>query len=88
MDTVYKSKVDKWYIWTCIGLTVAFIGSIFLCYDSSLVLLIDVVFSGVCLGCLFDILLHTDYTIKDVVYPMRDIVSYGFADKQDNRNIP
>ncbi len=65
MDTVYKSKVDKWYIWTCIGLTVVFIGSIFLCYDSSLVLLIDVVFSGVCLGCLFDILLHTDYTIKD-----------------------
>lgn len=43
MEKVFKSKVAKWYLWFCIGMTIAFIGSIYLCYQSTWVLLIDVV---------------------------------------------
>ncbi len=64
MDKVYKSKVAKWYIWTCIGMAIAFIGSIYLSYKSTWILLIDVVFMGIGLWLMFDILFHTDYTIK------------------------
>ena len=64
MDKVYKSKVAKWYVWFCIGMTIAFIGSIYLCYQSTWVLLIDVVFMGIALFMIYDILLHTDYTIS------------------------
>ena len=64
MDKVYKSKVAKWYLWFCIGMTVAFIGSIYLCYDSTWVLLINVVFMGICLFMMYDMLFHTDYTIR------------------------
>lgn len=64
MEKVYKSKVAKWYLWFCIGMTIAFIGSIYLCYLSTWVLLIDVVFMGIALLMIYDILLHTDYTIS------------------------
>ncbi len=63
MKKVYKSKVDKWYIGICAVCTILLVGSSFLCYNTAWVLLIDVVFAGACLCCLFDILLHTDYTI-------------------------
>lgn len=64
MEKVYKSKVAKWYLWSCIGLALALVGSIYLSYKSTWVLLIDVVFMGVGLWLMFDMLLHTDYTIK------------------------
>lgn len=64
MNKVYKSKIAKWYLWFCIGMTVALIGSIYLCYDSTWVLLIDVVLIGIALIMMYDMLLHTDYTIS------------------------
>lgn len=64
MDKVYKSKVAKWYVWFCIGMTIAFIGSIYLSYQSTWVLLIDVVLMGIALVMCYDMLLHTDYTIN------------------------
>ena len=64
MNKIYKSRVAKWYIWFCVGMTIAFIGSIYLCYKSTWVLLIDIVFMGICLITLFDMLLHTDYTVN------------------------
>ena len=64
MNKVYKSRVAKWYIWFCVGMTIAFIGSIYLCYKSTWVLLIDIAFMGICLITLFDMLLHTDYTVN------------------------
>ncbi len=64
MEKVYKSKVAKWYIWFCIGMTIAFIGSIYLCYKLTWLLLINIVFMGICLVMIYDILFHTDYTIK------------------------
>ena len=64
MNKIYKSRVAKWYIWFCVGMTIAFIGSIYLCYKSTWILLIDVVFMGICLIMLFDMLLHTDYTVN------------------------
>lgn len=63
MKKVYKSKVAKWYLWICIGMAVAFAGSIYLSYKSTWVLLIDVVFMGIGVGLMFDMLFHTDYTI-------------------------
>ena len=63
MDKVFKSKVAKWYVWFCIGMPIAFLGSIYLCYDSTWVLLIDVVFMGIGLVMMYDMLFHTDYTI-------------------------
>ncbi|MDE6145161.1 MAG: PH domain-containing protein [Muribaculaceae bacterium] len=45
-------------------MTAAFIGSIYLCYQSTWVLLIDVVLMGAAILMLFDMLLHTDYTIN------------------------
>ncbi len=71
MEKVYKSKVAKWYLWTCISMTLAFVGSIYLSYKSTWVLLIDVVFMGFCLWLMFDILLHTDYTIKGGILHIR-----------------
>lgn len=65
MVRVYKSKVSKWFLWTGIILSAAFVGSLVLCYRSTWVLLIDVVFSGVCIALMLDILLHTDYTIEE-----------------------
>ena len=64
MNKVYKSKVAKWYVWFCISMTIAFLGSIYLCYDSIWILLIDVVLMGIGLVMIYDMLLHTDYTIS------------------------
>ena len=64
MNKVYKSKVAKWYVWFCISMTIAFLGSIYLCYDSTWILLIDVVLMGIGLVMIYDMLLHTDYTIS------------------------
>lgn len=64
MVTVYKSIVGKLYIWLCIGMTIAFIGSIYLCYKSTWVLLIDIALMGLGLFIMYDMLLHTDYTIN------------------------
>lgn len=63
MRQVYKSKVAKWYVWFCICMTLALIGSIYLCIDSTWVLLIDIVLMGIALIMIYDMLLHTDYTI-------------------------
>lgn len=65
MGKVYKSKVAKWYIAFCIAMTLIFIGSIFLCYKFTLVLIVDVVMMGTALFMIYDLLLHTDYTIKE-----------------------
>ena len=64
MNKVYKSKVAKWYVWFCISMTIAFLGSIYLCYDSTWILLIDVVLMCIGLVMIYDMLLHTDYTIS------------------------
>ena len=64
MEKVYKSKVARWYIWLCIVSVLVFIGSIYLCYSSTFALLIDIVMIGICLLMIFDMLLHTDYTIN------------------------
>ncbi len=64
MVKIYKSKVARWYVWFCIGMTAALVGSIFLCLDSTPVLLIDIVFMGIGLILMYDMLLHTDYTIS------------------------
>lgn len=64
MNRIYKSKVAKWYIWFCVGMTIAFIGSICLCYKSTWILLIDVAFMGIGLFMMYDMLLHTDYAIN------------------------
>ncbi|MDE6648554.1 MAG: PH domain-containing protein [Muribaculaceae bacterium] len=45
-------------------MTIAFIGSIYLCYESSWVLIIDIASMGICLIMIYDMLLHTDYTIN------------------------
>ena len=71
MYKIYKSKVAKWYIWFCMGMTIAFIGSIYLCYKSTWVLLIDITFMGVCLLMIYDMLLHTDYAINDAKLHIR-----------------
>lgn len=65
MKKIYKSKVAKWYVWFCIGMTIALIGSVYLCYTSTWILLIDIAFSGICLIMMYDMLLHTDYTINE-----------------------
>ncbi len=64
MEKVYKSKVAKWYVGFCIAMTIAFIASIYLCYQTTWVLLIDVVLMGSALFMCYDMLLHTDYTIS------------------------
>lgn len=64
MNKIYKSKVAKWLIWFSIIMTLAFIGSIYLCYKSTWVLLIDITLMGAGLIMIYDMLLHTDYTIN------------------------
>ena len=64
MNKIYKSRVAKWYIWFCVGMTIAFIGLIYLCYKSTWVHLIGVVPMGISLFMIYDILLHTDYCIN------------------------
>lgn len=64
MEKVYKSIVAKWYLWTCIGVVTVFIGTLFLCYQYTWILLTNVVFTGLAIVLMFDILFHTDYTIK------------------------
>lgn len=64
MVKVYKSRVARWYRWTCIGSVAALAGSMVLCWRSTWILLIDVALPGVCVAMMFDMLLHTDYTIK------------------------
>ena len=66
MEKVYKSIVAKWYLWTCIGVVTVFIGTLFLCYQYTWILLTNVVFTGLAIAIvlMFDILFHTDYTIK------------------------
>ncbi len=63
-NRVYKSKVARWYIWFCIVMTITFFGSIYLCYKSTWVLLINIVLFGIGLIMMYDMLLHTDYTIN------------------------
>lgn len=76
MNKVYKSKVAQWYLWFCIGMTIAFIGSIYLCYKSTWVLLIDIVLIGIALFMMYDMLLHTDYTIKGETLHIRCGILY------------
>ena len=64
MNRIYKSKVAKWYIWFCVCMTLAFFGSIYLCYISTWVLLFDIASMGFCLIILYDMLIHTDYTVN------------------------
>lgn len=64
MEKVYKSIVAKWYLWTCIGVVTVFIGTLFLCYQYTWILFTNVVFTGLAIVLMFDILFHTDYTIK------------------------
>ncbi len=64
MNKIYKSKVARWYVWFCVIMTLAFIGSIYLCYKSTWILLIDITLIGICLIMMYDMLLHTDYAIN------------------------
>lgn len=64
MGKVYKSIVAKWYLWTCVGVVTVFIGTLFLCYQYTWILLTNVVFTGIAIVLMFDMLFHTDYTIK------------------------
>lgn len=64
MERVYKSRIARWYLWMCVVLAAAFVGSLALCYRTTWVLLIDVAVVGVTVALMFDMLLHTDYTIK------------------------
>lgn len=63
-NKVYRSEVDKWYIWLCIFRTIVFMGSIYLCYRDTLILIIDIVFLGIGLLMIYDMLFHTDYTVN------------------------
>lgn len=63
MNQIYKSRVARWYLWFCIVMTAAFMVSIYLCYKSTWVLLIDIALIGIGLIMMYDMLLHTDYTI-------------------------
>ena len=45
-------------------MTIALVGSIYLCYNSTWILLIDVVFMGIGLLIMYNMLFHTDYTIN------------------------
>lgn len=63
MGETYKSEVSRWYVCFCIVMTLLFIGSIYMCYESTLILVIDTVLMGICLIMIYDMLLHTDYTI-------------------------
>ena len=64
MKMIFKSKVARWYLWFCVGMTLAFLGSIYLCYTSTWVLLIDISLLGIGLVMCYDMLLHTDYTVE------------------------
>lgn len=64
MTKVYKSKISKWYLLFCIGMSLAFIWSIYLCHQSTLILLIDIVLMGIGVVLVYDMLLHTDYGIN------------------------
>ena len=64
MEKVYKSLVAGWYKCTCVVMLVAFLASLYLCYKSTWILLIDMVFVGFCVYMMFDMWFHTDYTIK------------------------
>ncbi len=44
-------------------MTLAFLGTLYLCYKSTWVLLIDIIFIGIGLLLMYDMLFHTDYTI-------------------------
>ncbi len=63
MGSTYKSEVSRLYVCICIFMTLIFIGSIYLCYESTLILIIDTVLMGIGLLMIYDMLLHTDYTI-------------------------
>ena len=65
MEKVYKSKVARWYLCICIGIVAAFVVTLFLCYQFTLILLIDVIFLGAGVAMMLDILFHTDYTIRE-----------------------
>lgn len=60
---VYKSRVAKWYICACVVMVLVLIVTLILCYKSTWFLLIDVVFLGVGVWLMFDMLLHTYYVI-------------------------
>ena len=64
MEKVYKSKVSRWYLCTCAGISVAFVATLFLCYRYTWILVVDVLFMGGGVALMFDMLFHTDYAIK------------------------
>lgn len=64
MNKVYKSIVSKLFLVICIGFVAAFIVSLFFCYHILWILLINILFGGMGIALLIDILIHTDYTIK------------------------
>lgn len=70
MEKVYKSKVAKWYLWFCIGMTIAFIGSIYLCYQSTWVLLIDVVFMGIALFMIYSCITALSFNFGAIMLPL------------------
>lgn len=64
MEKVYKSKVSRWYLCTCAGISAAFVATLFLCYRYTWILVVDVLFMGGGVALMFDMLFHTDYAIK------------------------
>ena len=64
MEKVYKSKVAKWYQCTCVAMALVFAVSIYLSYKSTWIHRINVVFVGMGLWLMLDILFHTDYRIN------------------------
>ncbi|MCH5347223.1 MAG: PH domain-containing protein [Muribaculaceae bacterium] len=63
MKKVYKSKVARWYVGLFIVMILGLLVSIYLCFTSTWILLINAVFMAICVAMMFDMLLHTDYTI-------------------------
>lgn len=79
MGIVYKSRVAKWYLFTCIACAAALVGSLFVCYRWVWILLIDALSMGACTALLFDILLHTDYTIQGETLRIRCGILYNIT---------
>ena len=64
-------------------MTIAFLGSIYICYKSAWVLLIDIASMGICLIMLFDMLLQQFFCEKIHIYSRQDIIfKYFFINLQ------
>lgn len=64
MSRTFKSRVAKWFVGICIAMTIVFLISLYLCFNSTWIIVLDVILMGIGVYTVFDMLLHTDYTIN------------------------